>query len=170
MATLRNEQKLATLSKENHEEHPRSNQARDTNVPRSQELYITQVAEKIEGRVTKKLSKEFSRTESRILGALSWRDEFLLNPLIQGHYGSAPETSRNEFGINQGTTEDDSQSDSHPDGRVSQSRNTQNFVPYDASDSSEPDVQSPQSVEEETPSISDRINLEDDLSVVNQEI
>ena len=29
---------------------------------------------------TKKLSQEFSRTESRILGALSKLDEFLLNP------------------------------------------------------------------------------------------
>ena len=33
--------------------------------------YISQVSEDIEGRVTKKLSREFSRTESRIFGALS---------------------------------------------------------------------------------------------------
>ena len=36
-----------------------------------QEEYITQVSEQIEGKVTKKLSNEFSRRESCILGALS---------------------------------------------------------------------------------------------------
>ena len=45
--------------------------------------YISQVSEEIEGRVTKKLSKEFSKTESRILGALSKLDEFLLNPQVR---------------------------------------------------------------------------------------
>ena len=48
MVTLRNEGKLATLNKENSEEHPRSNLARNSNVPRSQEDYITQVSEEIE--------------------------------------------------------------------------------------------------------------------------
>ena len=43
---------------------------------------MTQVSEEIEGRVTKKLCKVFSGTESRILGALFRLDEFLLNPLI----------------------------------------------------------------------------------------
>ena len=55
MAT-RNKRKLAALNKENCEEHPRSNLAQNSNVPRSQEDYITQVSEEIEGRVTKKLS------------------------------------------------------------------------------------------------------------------
>ena len=36
-------------------------------------------------------------------------------PLLQGHSGITPETSRNVFSINQGTTEDDSQSDPHPE-------------------------------------------------------
>ena len=71
MATLRNKQKIAALNEENHEKHHRRNQANDTNVPRSQEDYITQVSEEIEGRVTMKLSLEISRTESRIIGALS---------------------------------------------------------------------------------------------------
>ena len=62
MAT-RNKMKLAALNKENCEEHPRSNLTQNSNVPRSQEDYITQVSEEIEGRVTKKLSQEFSRTE-----------------------------------------------------------------------------------------------------------
>ena len=115
MAT-RNKRKLAALNKENCEEHPRSNLASTSNVPRSQEDYITQVSEESEGRVTKKLSQEFSRTENRILGALAKLDDFLMNPLLQGHSGTTPETSRNVFSINQGANEDDSQkSDPHPE-------------------------------------------------------
>ena len=114
MAT-RNKRKLATLNKENCEEHPRSNLAQNSTAPRSQEDYITQVSEEIEGRVTKKLSQEFSRTGNRILGALERLDDFLMNPLLQGHSGITPETSRNVISINQGTNEDDSQSDPHPE-------------------------------------------------------
>ena len=114
MAT-RNKRKLAALNKENCEEHPRSNLASNSNVPRSQEDYITQVFEEIEGRVTKKLSQEFSRTQTRTLGALARLDDFLMNPLLLGHSGTTPETSRNVFSINQGTNEDDSQSDPHPE-------------------------------------------------------
>ena len=40
------------------------------------------------------LSQDFSRTESRILGALSRLDEFVLNPLVQGHPGTTPEPLR----------------------------------------------------------------------------
>ena len=90
MATLRNKRKLASLNKENCEEHPRSNLAQNSNVPRSQEDYITQVSVDIEGRVTKKLWQEFSRTKNRILGALARLDDFLMNPLTQGHSGTAP--------------------------------------------------------------------------------
>ena len=111
----RNKRKLVALNKENWEEHPRSNLASNSNVPRSQEDYIIQVSEKIEGRVTKKLSQEFSRTENRILGALARLDDFLMNPLLQGHSWTTTETSRNVFSINQGTNEDDSQSDTHPE-------------------------------------------------------
>ena len=57
--------------------------------------YITQVSKEIEGRVTKKLSQEFSRTESRILWALSKLDEFLLNPQMQTLSGTVPGASRN---------------------------------------------------------------------------
>ena len=114
MAT-RNKEKLAALNKEICEEHPRSNLAQNSSVPRSQDDYITQVCEEIEGRVTKKLSQEFSRWENRILGALARLDDFLMNPLIQGHSGTTPEMSRNVFSINQGTNEDDSQSDPHPE-------------------------------------------------------
>ena len=103
------------MNKENCEEHPGSNLAQNSNVPRSQEEYITEVSEEIEGRVTKKLSQEFSRTENRILGALARLDDFLMNPLLQGYSGTTPETSRNMFSINQGTNEDDSQSNPHPE-------------------------------------------------------
>ena len=87
-----------------------------------------------EVRATKKLSQEFSRTESRILGALSHLDDFLLNPLIQSHSGTAPETSRNTLRTNQGKNEDDSQSDFHPEAGVSQSQTTLNSGPDDAYD------------------------------------
>ena len=106
---------LAILNKENCGEHPRSNLASNSNVPRLQEDSITQVSEEIEGRVTKKLSQEFSRTENRILGALARLDDFFMNPLHQGHSGTTPETSRNMYSMNQGTNEDDFQSNSHPE-------------------------------------------------------
>ena len=114
MAT-RNKKKLAALNEKNCEEHPRSTLAQNSKVPRSQEDYIAQVSEEIEGRVTKKLSQDFSRTENRILGALARLDDFLMNPLIQGYSGTTPEASRNVFSINHGTNEDNSQSDPHPE-------------------------------------------------------
>ena len=103
--------------------------AQNSNIPRSKEDYITQVSKEIEGRVAKKLSQEFSRTENRILAALARLDDFLVNPLIQGHSGTAPETSRNIFGKNQGTNEDDSQSDPHPEAGICRSQTTQNSGP-----------------------------------------
>ena len=92
--------------------------AQNSNVPRSQEDYVTQVSEEIEGRVTKKLSKEFIKTENRILAPLARLDDFLMSPLIQGLSGTTPEMSRNEFSTNQGTNEDDSQSDPHPEAGI----------------------------------------------------
>ena len=114
MAT-RNKRKLAALNEENCEEHPKSNLASNAIVPRSQEGYKTQVSEETERGVTKKMSQEFSRTENRKLGALARLDVFLMNPLLQGHYGTPPETSRNVFSIDQGTNEDDSQNNLHPE-------------------------------------------------------
>ena len=130
MAT-RNKKKMAALNKENCEEHPRSNLAQNLNVPRSQEDYITQVSEEIEGRVTESLSKGFSSTENRILGALARLDDFLMNPLIQGFSGTTPEMSRNAFSTNQGTNEDDSQSDPHPEAGVFTNQLTENSGPED---------------------------------------
>ena len=130
MAT-RNKRKLAALNNENCEEHPRSNLAQNSNVPRSQEDYITQVSEEIERRVTKRLSKEFSRTKKRILGALARLDPFLMNQLIQGHSGTTPEMSRNAFSTNEGTNEDDSQSDPHPEAGIFGNQTMQNSGPED---------------------------------------
>ena len=112
MAT-QNKRKLAALNKENCEEHPGSNLTQNLNVPRSKDDYVTQVSEETEGKVTKKLSQEFSRTENSILGALVRLDDFLMNSLIQGHSGTASETSRNIFSTTQGATEDDSHSNPH---------------------------------------------------------
>ena len=113
--TTRNKRKLAALNRENCEENPRSNMAQNSGAPRPQEDYITQVSEEIEGRVTKRLSKEFSRTENRILGALAQLDDFLMNPLLPGHSGTTPEPTRNTSHNNQGTNEDGSQNDPHPE-------------------------------------------------------
>ena len=127
-------EKLAALNKENCEELPTRNLAQHSNVPRSQEDYITQVSEEIEGTVTNKLSQEFSKRETRILGALSSLDDVLMNPLIQGHSGTAPDTSRNAYGSNQGTNEDDSQGDPHPEAGIFQSQTTYNSGPEDGHD------------------------------------
>ena len=69
----------------------------------------------IEGRVTKKLSKEFSRTESRILGALSKLDDILLNPQVRTCSVAVPGTSRNSGSENREPTGDRSQSDPCPE-------------------------------------------------------
>ena len=75
------------------------------------------------------MSQEFSRTETRILGALARLDDFLMKPVIQGHSGTAPDTSWIAFGTNQGTKEDDSQSDPHPEAGIFCSQTTQNSGP-----------------------------------------
>ena len=82
MATLRNQRKLAAVSRKT-PEGSRSSRTQTVLDPELAQDYISQVSEEIEGRVTKKLSKEFSKTESRILGALSKLDEFLLNPQVR---------------------------------------------------------------------------------------
>ena len=74
MATLRNKRKLAAVTTETQEEHPRNGQSPNAFVRRINEEYITQVSEEIEGRVSIKMSQLFSRTESCILCALSKLD------------------------------------------------------------------------------------------------
>ena len=129
MATLRNKRKLAAVTRETQEENPRNGQSRNTSVSRINEEYITKVSERIEGRITKKLSQEFSRTESRILGALSKLDEFLSNQQIQTHSETVPGKFRNTNVENQGTNENDSQSDPHPEQGLFRSQTTQNCGP-----------------------------------------
>ena len=80
MATLGNKKKFAAVARDNQEGSLRNSQSRNSGDPRINEENITQVSDEIEGRVTKKLSQEFRRTESRILGVLSKLDEFFLNP------------------------------------------------------------------------------------------
>ena len=68
--------------------------------------YISQVSEEIEGRVTKKLSKELNWTELRILGALSKLDEFFLNPQVRICFVAVPGISRNNDSENREPTGD----------------------------------------------------------------
>ena len=135
MATLRKKRKLAAVTGETQEEHPRNGQSRNTSVPRINEEYITQVSEEFEGRVSKKLSQEFSRTESRILGALSKLDEFFLNQQIRTHSETVTGTFRNTNVENQGTNEDDSQSDPHREAGIFFGQTLQNLGPKGCRDS-----------------------------------
>ena len=114
MATLRNRRKLAAVSRETLDSS-RGSRGRNVLDPELTQDYISQVFEEIEGRVTKKLSKEFNKTESRILGALSKLDEFLLNPqvrtcsVVQG-------ASRNANSENREIHGDRSSYDPYPEG------------------------------------------------------
>ena len=134
MATLRNKRKLAAVTRERQEEHPRNGQSRNTPVPRINEEYITQVSEEIEGRITKKLSQEFNKIESRISDVLSKLDEFLSNQQIQTHSKTVPGTFRNTNVENQGTNEDNSQSDPHPEAGIFHGQTTQNSSPKECPD------------------------------------
>ena len=118
MATLRNKRKLAAVSRETPEDS-KSSRAQNVLDPESAQDYISQVSEEIEGRVTKKLSKEFSKTESRILGALSKLDAFLLNPQVRTCCVAVPGTCRNNDSENRETTEDRSSDDPCPEVRYS---------------------------------------------------
>ena len=103
--------------------------AQNSSAPRSQEDYITQVSEEIEGMVTKRLSKEFSRTENRILGALARLDYFVMNPLLAGHSRTTPEPSRHALNASKGTNEDDSQNNPRPEAGLCHGQMTQNSGP-----------------------------------------
>ena len=114
MATLRNKKKLAAVSREA-PEGSRSSRAQNVLDPELTQGYISQVSEEIKGRITKKLSKEFSKTESRILGALSKLDELLLNPQVRTCSVAIPETSRKNISENRETTGDHYSDDPYPD-------------------------------------------------------
>ena len=133
MAT-RNKRKLAALKKKHCEVQPRRNLAQNSNVRISREDYLNQVSEEIEGRVTKRLSQEFSRTENCILCALARLDVLLMNPLYQNHSVTAPKTSRNTFSTSQGMNEDNSQSDLHPEVGIFINQTAQKSGPDDGHD------------------------------------
>ena len=113
MATLRNQRRLAAVSRET-PEGSRSSRGQNVLDPELTQDYISQVSEEIEGRVTKKLSKEFSKTESRILGALSKIDEFL-NPQVRTCSVAVQGTSRNAISENRETHGDRSSNDPYPE-------------------------------------------------------
>ena len=113
MATLRNKRKLAAVYRET-PEGSRGSRAQNILDPELTQDYISQVSEEIEGRVTKKLSKEFSKTESRNLGALSKLDELLLNPQARTCSVAVPGTSRNNKSENRETTGDRSSDNPYP--------------------------------------------------------
>ena len=113
MAALRNKRKLADVSKGT-QENTKNSQAQDTFIPEMTEDHITHVSEEFGGKVTKKLSQEFSRTESRILVALSRLDEYLLNPQVRTCSVAVPGTSRINNSENRETTGDGSLTDLYP--------------------------------------------------------
>ena len=114
MATLKNGRKLAAVSTETPENN-RNSRSRNALDPELAEEYISQVFEEMEGRVAKEFPKEFSRTESRILGALSKLDEFLLNPQVRTCSVAVPGTSRNSDSENREPTGDCFLNDPRPE-------------------------------------------------------
>ena len=113
MATLRNKRKLAAVSRET-PEGSRSSRGQNILDPELTQDSISQVSEEIEGRIIKKRSKEFSKTESRILGALSKLDEFILNLQVRTCSIAVQGTSRNANSENRETHGDRSSDDTYP--------------------------------------------------------
>ena len=115
MATLRNHRNLVAVSREAPDSSSSSG-GRNVLDPELTQDYNSQVSEEIEGRVTKKLSKEFNKRESRILGALSNLDEFLPNPQVRTCSVAAHGTSRHSNLENRETHGDRSPNDPYPEG------------------------------------------------------
>ena len=65
-----------------------------------------------------KLPQVFSRTENRILSALSQLDEFCSNLQARAHSRPVPETFRTSNRENDGTNENRSHDDPHPEVNV----------------------------------------------------
>ena len=65
MANLRNRRTLADVARERQEEHSMYGQSGNTSITRINGENITQVSMEIVGVLTKKLSQEFSKAESR---------------------------------------------------------------------------------------------------------
>ena len=114
MATLRNKRKLEAVSRET-PEGSRGSRTQNVPDPELTQDYVSQVFEEIEGRVTKKLSKEFSKTESRILGGLSKLEELLLNPQVRTCSVAVPGSFRNNNSDTRETTGDRSSDEPYPE-------------------------------------------------------
>ena len=94
MATLKNNRKLAAMARDS-QEYPRNNQSPNSAAPGITEDYKAQVSAEIVGRFTKKRFQEGNIRKSRILGALSKLDEFLLKTdadILRNHSGNIPES------------------------------------------------------------------------------
>ena len=109
MATLRKKREPAAVSGER-QEQPRNSQAQERFVPGITEVYITQILRRLKV-VSIKLSREFSRTESRNFGAVLNLYEVLWNPQVRTLSGNTPGTSRNNGVENRETAGDRSQND-----------------------------------------------------------
>ena len=92
------------------------------------------MSEEIEWRLTRKLSQEFSRTESHTLDALSKLQKFHLNPQVWVHSRSAPEISQNPSTENQESNEGRPRNHPQPKARVSLSQSWQICCPDHAYD------------------------------------
>ena len=114
MATLGGKWEIAAMAREI-KEYPRNNQSKKSAATEIAEDYMAQVSEEVEGRGTKNLSQEFSRTQSRIRSALSKLDEHLLNQQIRTFSGTTPKTMRNTDLQNQEQSGHRSQNDPHPE-------------------------------------------------------
>ena len=114
MASLRNKRNLAAVSRET-PENTGNSQSQIPLDPSMAQEYMSQVSEEIEGRVTKNLSKELSRRESRIFQVLSKHDEFLLNPQVRTCSVAVTGTSGNNDSENREPTGDRSLGDPCPD-------------------------------------------------------
>ena len=114
MATLKNKRKLAAVSRQT-PQGSISSRAQNALDPELSQDYISQVSEKIEGRITEKLLKEFSKTESRISGALSKLDELLLNQQFRTCSVAVAGKSRNNNSENRENTGDRSSDKPYPD-------------------------------------------------------
>ena len=112
-----NKRKKAAVSRKT-PENTRNSHSQNTQLIREWLMSTSprsQVSEEVEGRIIRKLCKEFSPTESRILGALSKLDEFLLNLQNRTCSVAVPGTSRNNNPENRGPTGDRSLGDPCPE-------------------------------------------------------
>ena len=124
MTTLRNKRKLLTMAGET-QECPRNSQSKISSAPGITDNHIAQVSTEIERRVTLKLTQDFNRTASRILGALSKLDEFFFNSQIRTFSGTVPGTFWNVDVENREPAGFCSQSEPHPE----QNKNSLPVVP-----------------------------------------